>query len=345
MSSAEIRSEDLRMNDVPYLNPAARIHSHLCPAITVVIPTYNRCAHLEDILNRWQQQEGLMHEDYEVVLADDGSSDGSPACVQEWAERAPMRVVLYASRINHGPAYARNRAIALASGSSLLITGDDILPPHDFLVRHLDWHRANADVCEALLGSVCWPDQPPPSRFMTWLETAGRAFFFSYPDSACVTQPDRFYTCNVSLKRALLEQVGGFDEHFPYASHEDLELGMRLARLGGMRLHYDPELVAEHDHRLTLESSIRRVHRMGLSSIVYWDRVPGASPAWKTRLRRLLLSIASQRFAQRTHAALSKAAPKIEEHPWLWKLTLTIAYWAGAGEGWRNARCTDALQS
>src|SRR3712207_9116347 len=61
------------------------------------------------------------------------------------------------------------------------------------------------------------------------------------------------YTTNVSLKRSLLEEAGGFDEELPFL-YEDLDLGRRLHDLG-LDLRYAPDAVAEHRHPATLERS------------------------------------------------------------------------------------------
>lgn len=320
------------MSVMQYRNRWAEQHSIQSPVLSVIIPTYNRQAGLLRVLDGYLRQQGVGTHDYEVVLADDGSADDTVPRVTDWTASVEMRVKLTASSENRGPAHARNRAIAIAAGDILLITGDDILPPPDFLSLHLRWHREHPGEREALLGRVAWPADPPPSPFMEWLATGGRAFFFSYPAVAGPVSPDRFYTCNVSLKRMLFERAGVFDETFPYASHEDLEMGLRLAERGGMQLHYEPAILGLHDHLLTCASSLRRVYLMGCSSVLFWTKVRDPAPVPK-RICREVLKLLSRVVPARLVASVAPIAPR-----WTWHGLLAFAYWRGAADASRQRR-------
>ena len=75
----------------------------------------------------------------------------------------------------------------------------------------------------------------------------------------------RFYTANVSVKRALLERVGGFDEERLPFGYEDLDLALRMHERDGFRLLYNRRASAEHVHPMDLEFWKRRVARMPVS--------------------------------------------------------------------------------
>lgn len=113
------------------------------PKISVVVPVYNaeqyiiRC--VESIL-------GQTCQDFELVLLDDGSTDGSVAVLQRLAQRDPLRVRVY-SHPNMGAARTRNRGIELATGEYLcFVDADDRLDP-DFCQVHLEaMEREGADV-------------------------------------------------------------------------------------------------------------------------------------------------------------------------------------------------------
>lgn len=338
MSESHAKLRDLRTASGCYQNALARRFRQDVPSVSVIIPTFNRGAQIEHILQAWTQQSGVEYQDYEIVVADDGSKDETVDRVTRWADNAPARVMLSTQSENHGPAYARNQALAVARGRVVLIVGDDIFPPVDFLLRHLAWHKTHPDVCDALLGRVCWPSRPEPSPFMKWIATRGRRFFFDYPETAGSVSADRFYTCNVSLKKALFDQVGGFDESFPYASHEDLEMGMRLAREGGMRLFFDPDVTAVHEHPLTPESGLKRVFVMGMSAVIYWQRFPVCGQGWKTQIRPVLLRIGASRLFSVLHQCLARLGRRKHASARLWMLMLTSAFWCGAGTQWRKCR-------
>jgi GT2 family glycosyltransferase len=84
----------------------------------------------------------------------------------------------------------------------------------------------------------------------------------------------RFYSCNASVKRTLLERVGGFDEErFPYG-YEDLELARRLSDYG-FRLLYNRAAAAEHLKTETLDGWRRNLRRIAVSERRFTTLYPG----------------------------------------------------------------------
>ena len=233
--------------------------------LTVVIPTRDRRAVLLEALRRLGEQQG---DDFEVVVVDDGSSDGTPQAVEELARRSRFPLALI-RRAAGGPAAARNRAIEAARAPVCLFLNDDSWPRPDLVARHRSFHAANPDPEAALLGRIALPPEPPPTPFMRWLEAA-------HFDYAGIADPGdaggaRFFTANVSAKVELLTRVGGFDEGFASAAHEDIDLGLRL-EAHGMRLAYDPEAVVEHCHPMDLPAAIDRLRRGGTALADFTDR-------------------------------------------------------------------------
>lgn len=119
-----------------------------------------------------------------------------------------------------GPAAARNVGWRAATAPWVVFVDDDVVPSDSWL-RDLaaDVAAAPPDVV-ALQGRVrvpLPPDRPPTDweRNVTGLETA------------------RWITADMAVRRAALEEVGGFDERFPRAYREDLDLALRLQAAGG----------------------------------------------------------------------------------------------------------------
>lgn len=300
------------------------------PRVSLILPTYNRRENLRTLLEALEGQTGIASDDFELCIGDDGSRDGSLDMVRDWNQNHSLRIRYSFSRENRGPASARNHACALARGDIWIIIGDDIEPPPDFLFRHLEWHRAHPEPEAALLGRVVWPEKPEPTEFMRWLEQQGREFYFTYPDGSGEVSPERFYTCNVSLKRVLAQRCQGFREDFRYASHEDLEYGIRLAEEGGMRLYYDPGVLAVHRHELTPGGTVRRVYLNGRSSVLFWKIVPDYSSAPKKLFRpvvRVLVGWVPVGWLQK-HA---DAVPAFAWYPLLF-----LAYWSGVSDEFKS---------
>jgi glycosyltransferase involved in cell wall biosynthesis len=319
-----------------FANARARDLRGAPPVLSAIIPTFRRPQTLLRVLDALARQENVNARDYEAVVSDDGSGDGTVAAVRAWAESAALRLLLAAAPANGGPARARNRALALAGGRIIWFTGDDIIPARDLVARHLRWHVAHPADEDALLGRVAWPEQPAPSPFMRWLAGPGSAFYFAYPEAPGRVAPDRFYTCNVSLKRVLLDRGGAFDEAFAHASHEDLELGLRLARRAGMRLHFDPQAIAWHEHALALPAACRRVYVMGYCSEQFWRKAPGAAPRRRRILGPLLWRAAAPEVVRRGVSRVAARAARRMSAPILWRLCLAEAYWQGVADERRS---------
>ena len=230
--------------------------------LSVVIPTRNRAPLLERVIL------GFLHQDtrkdrFEIVVADDGSTDETAEMLPGLSAPAPDRV--RSIRLDHqGPAAARNRAIQEARGRLVLMVGDDTVPAPDLVASHVLAHRSHGDAPEvAVLGAAPFSDFAGRSTWMeqwlnrkhlgyVWLTPRGRLPFY------------HFLTSNISLKRSFLLETGGFDESFPAAAAEDIELGNRLEK-GGMCLFFHPEAKARHIHPLTLSGYRRRMLKTGES--------------------------------------------------------------------------------
>jgi glycosyltransferase involved in cell wall biosynthesis len=227
--------------------------------ISVVIPTYNRRAILLRSLRALQQQT-LQRTHYEVIVVDDGSSDGTDAVVRRQAE-----VRFFRQPRNRGPAAARNIGVRNAQGQYVLFLGDDIIAPPDLLAQHLKEHLQVRDPSVAVLGRVIWSRADEITPFMRYV--VEKDFTLAQSRYDAILDPDHatfhhFYTSNVSLRRDFLLQGGLFDEDFRFAYGEDTELGYRLLR-HGLRIIYRKHLVAEHVHATSYASARQRARIAG----------------------------------------------------------------------------------
>jgi glycosyltransferase involved in cell wall biosynthesis len=235
--------------------------------ISVVIPTRERRDVLHRTLSALAEQEAPT-EGFEVVVVDNGSADGTQELLGEVAADFPVRL-RWLEEPRPGPAAARNRGVEAAEGSVVLFVGDDMVPAANHLVRgHAELHEQRPDPLVAVLGHATWHPGERVTPFMRWLEAGGPQFAYGGLSPGPVPTALHFYTANVSLKRQTFLEAGGFDERFPYAAVEDIELGTRLEDRG-VRLFYEPTLVVHHVHPTTLEDSLRRMERVGRSAALY----------------------------------------------------------------------------
>lgn len=208
-----------------------------------------------DVLDR-QRLDGLRAE---VVVVDNGSSDGTVQALGARSGSLPVRVV---EEPRPGASAARNRGIEAAAAPLLLLLGDDTPPvADDLFLRHVELHRRDPDTRYGVLGRIEWGTEQGATPFMRWLDDAGFQFSFSRLERGPVSPARYLYSSHVSLKRRMVEEMHGFDEEFRYLL-EDTELGIRLER-AGLRLDYRPELVVRHEHVHDPDAYARRMAVIG----------------------------------------------------------------------------------
>ena len=227
--------------------------------VSVVIPTYNRRPILEkclDALERQRFEGGL--DQYEVVVVDDGSTDGTPAWLREQVGRFPhVRLV---EQQHGGPAEGRNRGVDHAKGDVIVFIDSDLVVTESFLACHAkslqrSWEQRGNRLCFTYGAVVNTANFADPTSERHKLRDLSWAYFA---------------TGNVAIDREVLERSGLFDCSFRLYGWEDLELGERLRRMG-VALIKCPEAVGYHWHpALTLDQipNLIRVEgeraRMGL---------------------------------------------------------------------------------
>jgi GT2 family glycosyltransferase len=245
--------------------------------LTVIIPAYNRAERLARVLAALAAQSYPL-EAVEVIVVDDGSSDGTPAVVQAATREATFRL-RYHRQENRGPAAARNVGIAMASHPLLVFLGDDTIPAPECLAAHASYHENHAP-CEnlAVVGSILWPPGFRPTPFLRFIATHGPQFNYVEVKENSPLSYRFFYTSDLSLQRSLLERLPyAFDEDFRAAMWEDVELAYRLEQ-AGLLLHYCPRAVVYHDHPTSVAQCCRRFRMLGKVSRMVLRKHPELEP-------------------------------------------------------------------
>lgn len=189
------------------------------PFISLVVPTFQRrevvCCAVEALAA--QEYAGEM----EIIVVVDGSSDGTAEALRKL--ELPVRPTII-EQANQGAAAARNRGAAEASGEVILFLDDDMIARPDLVEQHALMYRDGAD---AVIGDFP-TDGWSPVGFLTdslvdqahWARTAG------------ALTPFDVFTGQLSVRRSIFEELGGFDaETFTAGGdygNEDLDFGVRL---------------------------------------------------------------------------------------------------------------------
>jgi GT2 family glycosyltransferase/glycosyltransferase involved in cell wall biosynthesis len=266
--------------------------------VSVVVPTHNRKEKLLACLDALARQSVLPHE-FEVVVVDDGSTDGTKEALE--ARRFPFTLRYYWQE-GAGPGAARNLGIERAAGEIVLFIGDDILADERLIEEHLLAHAANPDPGAAILGHIDWPKHMTPNAVMEYVcGDAMLQFAYSYIPNAPILDHRFFYTSNVSLKRQFLVDAADagirFDPCFRRAAFEDSEFAFRLIPRG-LRLLYADKARAAHDHRMDLDSFVRREFGAGEMAVVFYRKHPGQDEQLQVRWMADLVEPASALLTQ-----------------------------------------------
>jgi len=223
-----------------------------------VIPAHNRGPY---VVNTLTTLCGQTHDpqDFEVVLVNDGSTDGTGELVREL--RLPFRLT-YLERANTNcRAEARNVGVRAARGQVLLFLDAEMLCPPGLVAAHLDMHRRYGPCVVAGWDHriMMVPGAPLPPDWLEQVETLPREVG-CIPGVNLAWHLRPFVTSNVSCRRADLLEVGLFDEAFRGYGHEDLDAGLRLHLLGRPFVS-DPSLVAYHQAHPRSPAALQEVQR------------------------------------------------------------------------------------
>ena len=230
--------------------------------VAVVIPTQNRWPTLSRTL------EGLAHQTvtgFETIV------------VADWGGTAPSdlgraRVVM---RHSPGVGAARNTGAMSSTRRLLLFLGDDTIPEPDLVERHVQGHGRWPEDEVGILGLVEWHPEVAGGRIQRWLDWSDTQFDYRHIVGEEAGW-GRFYSSNVSLKRTLFMDVGGFDEDFLFG-YEDTDLGLRLNEKG-FRLMYEPGARVLHVHHYDLAGMRRRFMLVGGGEYLMVRKHPEFAP-------------------------------------------------------------------
>ena len=227
----------------------------------MVTPTHNKVELLERTLHSLDRQD-LPWSDYEVVVIDDGSTDGTARFLRDYRPNHGWKAVRQEQ--NRGRAAARNRGLAHASGDLVVFLDDDMELATGFLRAHREFHEARAH--SAGVGNVVMHpdlDVAPIDRYMS---TRGAQKIRERGPL-----PWKYFsTNNASVMREDLMAIGGFDENFVHYGFEDLELAWRLEKERGVTFGYVPGARSLHIHPHSLDDVLAKKTLCGRSSLRYF---------------------------------------------------------------------------
>jgi len=217
---------------------------------TVIIPVYNEAQTLGDCLASLVPQ-AEQHQGIEIIVVDDGSTDNTADLAPNFPE------VRWLRQIRQGPAAARNRGAREARGEIILFTDGDCIPLDNWLEEMLaPFQQAPAII--GVKGAYITRQRALVARFVQ-IEYEDK-----YDKLAASAYIDFIDTYSAGYRRQMFLNAGGFDQEFPVACAEDVELSYRLANLG-YKLVFNPKAKVIHRHPDNLTDYLRKKYKFA-----YW---------------------------------------------------------------------------
>ncbi len=244
--------------------------------VSVVIATYNRRGLLDRCLECLFRQD-YPKDQYEIIVVDDGSSDGTKEMVEGKSPSCGLKYLKHKER--RGQSRAKNLGINHAHGEVIIFIDDDVLCPPQFIRQHARFHKKydnvivdgpaiNTDRTESLFNDK-------KKRFLAFLDFLGASFI----------------TSNTSCKKEDLIKAGGFDEEFGKKfGWQDRELGFRLKQMGIKRKKNRRAYVFHFKQKGSLDDFgqlLRKEKERGINAVIFYRKHPLRKIRRQVRFRYL----------------------------------------------------------
>lgn len=298
------------------------------PAFSVVVPAYNAERTLADTLRSIAAQTFT---DYEVIVVDDGSADATATVAERLVPRGSVH-----QQANRGLPGARNAGIRRARGRWIaLLDADDLWLPGYLARMHALLTAAGDAAGFAYCDAWIYDDRRR--------RVARRSAFEWYRPAVVPTEPDAFYRAllhdnfvwvSACVPRAVVEEVGGFDERL--RASEDWNLWLRIAATGrvgvgttdrlGLYRHSDGQMHTDTERMLrgqrdcmrgvlesdALRGELRRATEDRARRTEAVLAAGGTDPAWRRAVRPFVDPFRGVKdFRLRTPPELRDAFPEL----------------------------------
>jgi len=196
--------------------------------------------------------------DYEVIVANDGSSDGTLAILRQY----PCQIIHLEK--NKGRSFARNRAIEASRSDLLLFTDADCIVEPDWVRSAWTEFRRLKERDPQLAGV-----QGRVRPLKSFIDKCEAYANYGYLQNKTAGPTDNFCTANIIAEKRALQEAGLFKEGLHY--YEDRDLGIRV-HARGYRIAYAPRLAIVHDHvRKSWRAFLNYAYQSGKHTGFYFE--------------------------------------------------------------------------
>jgi glycosyltransferase involved in cell wall biosynthesis len=242
------------------------------PAVSVIIPAHNSADFIAEAVGSVQAQT---FRDYEIIVVDDGSTDGTDAVLRRFGG-----AIHYHCQSNQGPAAARNAGIQLARGEFVCFLDADDLWVADKLARQTSFMSEHPEIGLLFADAMEWHGDAveKPSILSTMMFGTDAKSQLPLQDAFRKLLMENFVpTSSVMVRKDCFAKAGLFDVALP--NSEDRDMWLRLA--AHFPIACQPQLLARkrsHDANISLRTEIALRSRIHV-----WrqcrQRFPGLAPA------------------------------------------------------------------
>jgi GT2 family glycosyltransferase/MoaA/NifB/PqqE/SkfB family radical SAM enzyme len=244
------------------------IETKIKKAISIIIASYNRKDLLKKNLEAIDNQK--FAGDLEVIVIDDGSTDGTLEMLKNKVTGNNKFVFKYFKTSHSGPANARNLGVANSCGDILIFLDDDtVVQNNDYVQRMVESFE------EKGVGIVAGKTIDFYSGILK-LVRAGDPPEINFNEFSKLKETVGVPTKNAAFLKEAFLKVGGFDPLFKY-SQEDIDLCIRILNLG-YKLVFNKEALVFHYPIYNFSSYVRKYYHIGYSLGLFHSHYPDKSP-------------------------------------------------------------------
>lgn len=221
------------------------------PFFSVIIPSYNRKEQLKNAVKSVFEQD---EKDFELIVIDDGSDDGTSDLADEYGGR-----LKYIYQQNSGVSAARNRGIAVSDSPYITLLDSDDTWHHNKLSQHRKYIMNNPQILIHQTEDIWIRNGIRVNPGTKHLKPRGRIFIPSL--ELCMISPS-----SVCISGKIFEKYGLFDEELPAC--EDYDLWLRVTPFEEVGLINNKLITRYAGHSDQLSSSFWGMDRFRLYSIL-----------------------------------------------------------------------------
>jgi GT2 family glycosyltransferase len=221
--------------------------------ISIIIPTYNRNDLLEVCLNVLTfENQNLSSNDYEIIVSDDSPTFDAKILIEE-----KFQWVVWLEGPHRGPAANRNNGAKYAKGEWIVFIDDDCIPDKDLIKNYQKAINNNPNI---LAFEGCIKADRPKRHFLE--------------ESPINEAGGYFWSCNIMIQRDyFFNNLHGFDEDFPYAAMEDMDLRERIKE-DNQSIAFVKDALVIHPWRIHKEILKFTKEKRWMSNALFYSKHP-----------------------------------------------------------------------